>query len=340
MKISFLKMTLATSCAGLVLVACGGGGSDGDNPGNTPPALSAPLAITSENAAQVSGSGVGASNSADTMNVSGSSVLGGIEMTSSESQFSFRTFAKKQLNQYRTSLNMTDTLAGVEISSTMVDCSNGGSITISGNVVDHNRDLRSRGDSLTVIFDNCGNSGTTMSGSISVTFNTDQSDELTAPYNNSMTMVMDKFSVVQPGQATLQAQGDMTIDTSSDDGITVNTSISGTSFSVGDGSATEILANYKFDFTINKATGAYNESIVATIDIRQLGGSVECTTPTLFEGVGDSNPHTGAFKCVGANQSSVTLTAIDSTTVQLEIDTDGDGVADETKTSTWAEIGL
>lgn len=337
MNIPFFKTAAITTCAGLVLVACGGGsGSDDNNNGST---LLEPLTITSENASQVSASGVGAADSVDNRDTTGG-ILGGIEMQSPETRFSLKTFAKQQLDQYRFSgLNTSETLAGVDIPH-IETCTNGGSITMSGNVANLDSFLGNRGDSLTASFNNCREGSNTLNGSMSLTFNADENDESTAPYSNSMTITMNNLSIVSLGEATLQLHGDMTLGTSSNDGIIINLSMSGTNFSITEGGVTETLSNYQFDLTDNQATKEYSFNIKASIGINQLGGRVECTTPTLFEGVGESNPHTGVLKCVGANQSSVTLTAIDNTKVTLDIDTDGDGITDETQESTWAEVEL
>ncbi|NOY72921.1 MAG: hypothetical protein GXP14_11190 [Gammaproteobacteria bacterium] len=343
MNIPFFKTAAITTCAGLALVACGGDGGSDDNSGGDI-TLSEPLAITSENAAQVSGFGVGSPASADTMLSSTGNIVGGVDI-SSKTKFSFRDFAKKQLESGQAYLststlnNIPDSLSGVEISET-VDCTNSGSMTISGNIVNSDSNFWSKGDSLSVNFDNCSEGSYTINGAMSFTLNTDENDESTAPYNNSMSMIMNNLSIVPSGEAPLQAQGDMTISSSSDDGIIINSSISGTNLSFTEGGVTETLTDYQFDLTDNQATGEYSENIKATIDINQLGGRVACTTLTLFEGVGESNPHTGILKCVGANQSSVTLTAIDNTKVTLDIDTDGDGITDETQESTWAEVEL
>ncbi len=44
---------------------------------------------------------------------------------------------------------------------------------------------------------------------------------------------------------------------------------------------------------------------------------------------------TGSIKITGAGNSSVTVTALDSVNVQLEVDTDGDNVIDVTIVTTW-----
>jgi hypothetical protein len=40
----------------------------------------------------------------------------------------------------------------------------------------------------------------------------------------------------------------------------------------------------------------------------------------------------------GADNASITITALDEVTVQLEVDSDGDGSVDATIVTTWAEL--
>ena len=61
-------------------------------------------------------------------------------------------------------------------------------------------------------------------------------------------------------------------------------------------------------------------------------------TLTTFEGVGDNFPNTGVMRITGANNSNVIFTVISNTTVQLEVDEDGDGVVDDTITVPWADL--
>jgi len=52
----------------------------------------------------------------------------------------------------------------------------------------------------------------------------------------------------------------------------------------------------------------------------------------------DGWPSSGKLKVTGDNKSSVTLTALDNTSYQVDIDTDGDGVTDSTSTGSWAAL--
>ena len=62
------------------------------------------------------------------------------------------------------------------------------------------------------------------------------------------------------------------------------------------------------------------------------------TTDVAFSGVDPFDPDTGQLTCVGVNNSSVTLTVIDSMNVELAVDTDGDGIADNTYTEAWTSL--
>ncbi|MFQ5487645.1 MAG: hypothetical protein ACE5ET_04260, partial [Gammaproteobacteria bacterium] len=102
----------------------------------------------------------------------------------------------------------------------------------------------------------------------------------------------------------------------------------------------EILSAYDIAFTSDEASlgTAYTIDANGTVASTALDGSVQFQTLTTFEGIDPEYPHSGVMRITGARNSSVTLTAIDSTDVQLEVDADGDGVSDQTITTQWAVI--
>ena len=74
------------------------------------------------------------------------------------------------------------------------------------------------------------------------------------------------------------------------------------------------------------------------MDSRLLGGSVDYETPVAIRATGDNEPYTGEVLVTGADDSTVRIVIVDSTSVTLEVDTNGDGVVDEYIDTTFAAL--
>ena len=90
--------------------------------------------------------------------------------------------------------------------------------------------------------------------------------------------------------------------------------------------------------SINTATAGYTLEANGDLDSNILGGLVSFSTKVPFTGAGDAFPSVGEMLITGANNSSVRLIAVNSVTVSLQVDEDGDGAFDEVIASTWEEI--
>ena len=90
--------------------------------------------------------------------------------------------------------------------------------------------------------------------------------------------------------------------------------------------------------TTNDNTLAYSITINATISSSTLGGSVVVTTNIPLTGTGTLDADAGQITCVGANNTRVTLVAVDSLNVQLEVDVDGNGLTDEIIPAAWSDL--
>ncbi len=68
-------------------------------------------------------------------------------------------------------------------------------------------------------------------------------------------------------------------------------------------------------------------------------GYVDLSTPQPLRILTvDDWPSSGKLKITGDNNASATLTALNSTSYQVDIDTDGDGVTDSSSTGSWAAL--
>jgi len=97
------------------------------------------------------------------------------------------------------------------------------------------------------------------------------------------------------------------------------------------GSAT--LSAFQLSSTENGA--AYTHDMNATVSSSEIGGSVTIVTDATFQGVDPNDPFTGQATITGANNSSVTLIAMDEVNVTLEVDADGDAIPEDIIPTTW-----
>ncbi|GEM_PF-5485300 len=219
-----------------------------------------------------------------------------------------------------------------------VACDSG---TFSGSIndADNNQGL-STGDSFIITTSNCNFSGTVMNGNMSI-------DNLVvsggffdniAPYRFSARLQATNLAMTSAG-TTLLMNGDMTLSESTSDGITVTSGFSGNGIEIVTGDDTLTLLGYTLDETENGATGAYTFSLGGTINSSKIGGSITVATDVSFAGIGDLDPTAGQATCTGAGNTSLTLIAnADGTTVQLLVDTNGDGTNDDSLSRTWASL--
>jgi hypothetical protein len=105
--------------------------------------------------------------------------------------------------------------------------------------------------------------------------------------------------------------------------------------------ATRTLTDMSLREVIDNASGQVTSTaaLVATGNFPRLGeGSfqVETLQPVVTAG-GALHPNSGRIRVTGANGATILMT-VQTTGLRLEIDRDGNGTVDATRTLTWAEV--
>ena len=156
------------------------------------------------------------------------------------------------------------------------------------------------------------------------------------PFSLQFTIQANNFSVTENGE-TASLNGGMTLSQSTTDGLSFTNSISGTSIALAETGGSASLSAFVVSSTEDMSSGAYSFDITATVSSPEIGGAVTIVTDITFQGVDPNDPFTGQGTITGANNSSVTLIAVDSVNVTLLVDADGDGVVDPDGTinTTW-----
>lgn len=97
------------------------------------------------------------------------------------------------------------------------------------------------------------------------------------------------------------------------------------------------MENFSTSMQDDVSAASYELTSAGRISGSRYTGYANYTTEMTFLGVTGDNPYQGELMIRGAAGTSVRLTVIDALTVQLDIDTNGDGTVDETRTISWDE---
>jgi hypothetical protein len=237
------------------------------------------------------------------------------------------------------SVGSLDLAASVSIPAVETACAGGGTITISGNIADVVTFNLTPGDFFDVAFDMCNDgAGTTIDGALAYVVDAFSGNFLGGLYDLTMSMTLDTLQAITADDVVTMSGGAIArLDTLLAPAVAAE--VSGSSLTVDTNSSSETLSDFASAQTIDAGVpqSPYTMSASGTLDSTQLDGTVQYSTPTLFEGFDLDYPHWGVF-LVTAASSSARLTAIDNVNVRIEIDTDGDNNIDETINTTWAEL--
>jgi len=230
--------------------------------------------------------------------------------------------------------------AASDIVTEIANCDTG-QATVSWNDADNNLVI-STGDTFDVVFAMCffADSGTTLDGPASFTNLIVTGDPFNqiAPWRLAVSVGFDNLSGTDSA-GTAILDGILDLDMSSDDDTVVNLSIATASLTAEQSGISETLTNYVLaeTFDLNVLTQAVSTS--GTLTSNLLEGSITFETFHNFVVIGDDNPSAGQLMIADSN-SSVLVTVLDNTNVQLEIDFDLDGMIDQTIVVTWTELGI
>ena len=312
----------------IMISACDSDTSFSGNTTTPPPAGGGPLTITSTNAPTAMGVALKAAlESAGVGDVAG--VLGvGTASVGNMNKVSGGDFY---------SATLVNAMQKVPFGPIEQPCVISGTITISGDLADPFAISFAVGDTLNVVAADCVDvPGETVNGTIDYLFTTITGDILLGPpYRLVFDVVLTNFQVADSTGADIaNGNASVSVDTTLDPEWSV--SISGTQLTIDSATSSETISNFDTTETVDSLIVPTPYRLVAngTVDSTQLEGTVDYSTPVMFQGTGNANPSTGEFLVTGAS-SSVRLIALDDVNVRLESDFDGDGVIDETTDTTW-----
>lgn len=188
------------------------------------------------------------------------------------------------------------------------------------------------GDSFTMNFNQCASQGTTLNGELSSLVRTATGNpSQDAQWSLGLLLSLQDLSFSNALHSGI-FDGGFSVDFE-DAGSTATADIAGTELKVN-GRQDLRLLDFTSSITRTRENYRFEASGGASFD----GRTVSYATTTPFSGATNSYPDAGVLRIAGANNSSVTLTAVDNTNAQLSLDANGDGTMDQTIATPWAEL--
>lgn len=322
----------------LTLVACGGGG--GGDTAAVPLSYTgptAPVVIGADNAGSLTNN---AYDNLDDVGIDATGVLNTIPVA-------VQNGATEQevpglLGQTRMILDVLDRIrsqptilpVGVTVSGTLA-CTTSG--TVSWTAIQGVSNTVSSGDSYTLTFNECNESGIIITGAVSLSITLVSGTpgvgdyQLEGEYNNQGLRARDAASVT-----TFYSNGSVTF---------TESSVSGQRTTRATGSRFYLLIDNEqylytdFDFQYSADVSGYTLSADFTVASPRFGGTITVTTlaPFVFNA---PTPSSGSFRVEGASGAWIQLDAVDTNSVSLSWDlTDPvDSTPDGTETILWTDL--
>jgi hypothetical protein len=216
-------------------------------------------------------------------------------------------------------------------------CAVSGTLTVSGDLASPL--TLTAGDTIRAEYEACDDgAGEIVDGRVDATIEMFSGDILSGSYDVTMQIGLTDLDVTT-GNDHLLGNGDATATLDTTAAPFVSTSVTGDSLASSTNGSSATLSAFSSEQTVDAGLlpAPYTLDAAGTLDSSELSGVVHYSTPVTFEGDGVDFPHAGELLVTGAN-CSARLVAIDNVNVKIEVDSDGDGMVDQTIDTTWAEL--
>lgn len=330
------KILLGTGIA-LSLAACGGGGGSSSSSASLVPTA----VISSSNEAVVAQDTTTGSFSP----LTGTQTLTGVQSGDDHAVFAAVWDQLEHVPAYVAQAASQQQAAGV-ISSSTLNCASGGTLSVSVSDADNSGTVTA-GDSLSIVANNCVSYLGAMSGSMTLSINGWSGSLTSSPpvYDMSMTIGYNNFSMVATSGYTSTLNGSMTATIRASGNYTQYSSISASSLTAAATfsgvTRTRTLTNYSASYQRAPNvtyTSQTSYTVNGMLSSSALGSantfSFSTTTPLVVYGA-QTYPTSGQVLITGASNTKLRLTSLDNTTVQRELDANGDGSYESIDTVAW-----
>lgn len=314
----FLPAALAVQ----FLAACGGGGN-GSEP--SPPIDRVGLAqITKQNAPTVAGV---VAEVALEEGVFGALLNQGLPFGAIGSNGAVTVAAK--LASPATLLSATSGLAPCAVSG-----------TVDVVVTAANPQVPSIGDRYEFIFEACDNgTGTVTGGSLAITITALGGDFASGSFLIGMGLELTAFQVTEDGETSM-ASGSVSVEIDTTVPSVTTITVSTSALAANKDGAAEAISDLTISISQNESVFPVSVTVDTSFRISspRIGGDVIVTTALALQSTGEEYPFVGELRITANDNTALVLIALDSNTVRLELDLDGDGATDDVIETTWDEI--
>lgn len=223
-----------------------------------------------------------------------------------------------------------------------VNCAQGGTATIILTAASAHQ--VSTGDTALVSADNCVDGDNKANGAISLDFNdVTGTPSSRSAWSATITLTFTNFTFEEGDEADT-ANGALTLDYDQTAARTATFSLTGDELqllSADAGTMTDRrLSGFNTSGSLNGDVLTYRTAFTLSgEDLPRLGdGPYTVATSTDFVQQEGSNPSQGVLTVTASDSSSLRLTTLDPTNVNLALDANGDGTADLDMTTTWEAL--
>jgi hypothetical protein len=337
MKICFRNTSSAFAIStALILSACGGGGGGSSEP------VIVLSSVTSANAPDVA-----ANSFSSVIAFEGRAEIGPSLIFSSSAGSPNEATSKGvidiTLRQIYKGLaaKSADTLSIAATGTEEIACIDGGTITFTWTEAASN--VVSNGDSMTVAANNCVQGSTRLNGSFTVSFsNISGTPSPSSAWSATLGLTYSNFTLSE-GTESITVDGDMRNTVNQVNSSDTSYAIDGTSFALTETSGTTTVSETLIDYTYNgsyiSGVNTFGANFTVSGTFRTIGNVAYAVTTTVpFKQTSGNYPYQGSMIVKGANNSAVKMNVIDNSTVQIEIDNNGDGTYEEVRTMAWSAL--
>ncbi|MGE0802473.1 MAG: hypothetical protein AB7G13_28015 [Lautropia sp.] len=329
-----IHSALATAALAASLAACGGGGG-----GESAPQAGTARTISDQTADAQLGSAYSAASALYSMGSSSSTLV--TKEAEAVGRFSTVDFALAKLDGLLASAGDggSNAIAAKAVGSASVACSAGG--TVAAIVDDANDDgVFGTGDTATIIFNGCREDGIVMSGRMLITQVLVTGSVHAPSYSVGATFAFESLTAASAWAPTVTIDGGFSIQASyvSGPAVVVSATVAGRSFSVTQGAETGNLSDFSASIAVNATAGRYQYSVSGRESNSATNGSITISSPVPFQGTVGTFPSSGSLRVQASDGSAARLTAMSATSVQIDVDANGDGAYESTSTRTWSQL--
>ncbi|GAA5167265.1 hypothetical protein [Viridibacterium curvum] len=336
-KHAYARLTVLAVVLGIT--ACGGGGGGGGSSGGTTATASDSTTITASNQDSVAAVGVQSASLgagiADNYVATGGDAIVGVEISGAQSDALPDPYAAARLFAQRISTNLSNRVESVTgtTSTSTYTCPGGGYYTETDTYISSL--VLSVGDSATFTHFNCKESdGTIYNGTMSGVVTAKSSSTMAVNYTYSALKM-------QSGSTTVTMSGSFSLATNSiavTYAVTngnINIAISTSSFNMGLAySNINVTSQVSSDGTTTTFT-PLSMGVSATVGSNAFGINITAVTPLVTNSA--KIVQSGKLKITGKS-GILYITFLGSGAVKLELDANGDGVIESTKSTTVAAL--